>query len=122
MSTLSISPAFDFTRPAGRPSRAERPGALRLTRRGRVVAVFAFLALALAVMTLMSGWATATLEGGSPEPTRIVEVQPGDTLYGIAGEVAKPGEIRSMVHRIQELNSLPGAQISEGQKLAVPLG
>ena len=32
------------------------------------------------------------------------------------------GEIRTMVHRIQELNSLPGGQIEEGQKLAVPRG
>ena len=47
---------------------------------------------------------------------------PGDTLYGIAAELAEPGEIRAMVHRIQELNSLPGGQISEGQKLAVPRG
>ena len=53
---------------------------------------------------------------------RIVEVHPGDTLYGIAGDLAKPGHIREMVHRIQELNSLPGGQITEGQKLAVPRG
>ena len=73
-------------------------------------------------MLTMGGWATATLTGGNPEPVRVVEVQPGDTLYGIAGELAEPGEIRAMVHRIQELNSLPGGQIEEGQKLAVPHG
>ena len=122
MSTLSISPAFDMGRATVRPARVRPAGAVRLTRRGRFVAVFAFLALALAVMTMMSGWATATLDGGTPERVRVVEVQPGDTLYGIAGGLAKPGEIRAMVHRIQELNSLPGAQISEGQKLAVPAG
>ncbi len=124
MSTLSLSPAFAL---GGRDDRADRrtaprPGALRLTQRGRVVAVLAFLGLALAAMTMLGGWATASLEGGSPEPVRVVEVQPGDTLYGIAGDIARPGEIREMVHRIQELNSLPGAQISEGQKLAVPAG
>ena len=52
----------------------------------------------------------------------IVEVQPGDTLYGIAGDLAEPGDMRAMVHRIQQLNSLPGGQITEGQKLAVPRG
>ena len=52
----------------------------------------------------------------------MVEVAPGDTLYGIAAELAEPGEIRAMVHRIQSLNSLPGASIAEGQKLAVPRG
>ena len=100
----------------------EAPRAVRLTRRGRVVLVLAFLGLALALMVPFGGWATATLTGGTPEPVRVVEVQPGDTLYGIAGDLAEPGQIREMVHRIQELNSLPGGQIVEGQKLAVPRG
>lgn len=122
MSTLSISPAFELGRAADRRVRATHAGAVRLTRRGRVVAVLAFLALALGVMLAMSGWATATLEGGAPEPVRVIEVHPGDTLYGIAGDLAEPGQVRAMVHRIQELNSLPGSTISEGQTLAVPAG
>ena len=98
------------------------PRTVRLTRRGRVVLTLAFLALALALMVPFGGWATATLTGGTPEPVRVVEVQPGDTLYGIAGDLAKPGRVREMVNRIQELNSLPGGQIDVGQKLAVPRG
>ena len=96
--------------------------AVRITRRGRIVLVLAFASLALGLMTAFGGWATASLSGGTPEPVRVIEVAPGQTLYGIAAELAQPGEIRAMVHRIQELNSLPGAQISEGQKLAVPRG
>ena len=96
--------------------------AVRLTRRGRLVLVFAFLSLAVALMIPMAGWATASLTGGTPEPVRVIQVAPGETLYAIAAELAEPGEIREMVHRIQELNSLPGAQIDEGQKLAVPRG
>ena len=95
---------------------------MRLTRRGRIVLVLGFLTVALALMVPFGGWVAATLTGGTPEPVRIVEVHPGDTLYGIAGDLAKPGHIREMVHRIQELNSLPGGQIEEGQKLAVPRG
>ncbi len=98
------------------------PRAVKLTRRGRAVAVLVFVGFALAVMTALGGWATATLSGGTPEPVRVIEVGPGDTLYGIAGDLAEPGEVRAMVHRIQELNSLPGGQIVEGQKLAVPRG
>jgi len=98
------------------------PRAVRLTRRGRTLLTLVFLGIALTLMLTMGGWATATLTGGNPEPVRVVEVQPGDTLYGIASELAEPGEIRAMVHRIQELNSLPGGQIEEGQKLAVPQG
>lgn len=113
MSTLSISPSSPTRRPAAR---------VRLTRRGRVVAVLTFLVVALGVMVALSGWATAGLGSGTPEPTRVVQVGPGDTLYGIAGEIAEPGEVRAMVHRIQELNSLPGAAIAEGQTLSVPVG
>jgi hypothetical protein len=109
-------------RPQTTKPRTPAPRTVRLTRRGRVTLVLAFLGVALALMIPFGGWAAATLTGGSPEPVRIVEVQPGDTLYGIAGDLAKPGHIREMVHRIQELNSLPGGQITEGQKLAVPRG
>ena len=98
------------------------PTAVRLTRRGRTVLVLAFVGLALALMIPFGGWATASLTGGTPEPVRVVEVQPGDTLYSIASDLAEPGQIRTMVHRIQGLNSLPGGQIVEGQKLAVPRG
>ena len=121
----SIDPA---TRPAPAPRPApaarirKRRQAVRLTRRGRLVAVLAFLGLALTLMMSMGGWATASLSGGTPEPVRVVEVQPGDTLYGIASDLAQPGEIRAMVHRIQELNSMPTSTITEGQKLAVPRG
>jgi predicted Zn-dependent protease len=111
MSTLSISPAFDFSR---------RPTTVRLTQRGRLVFVLAFLAAAFVVMVAFGGWATASHDAGTPEPVRVVEVQPGDTLYGIAGEVAEPGHVRDMVLHIQQLNSLSGAGLEVGQKLAIP--
>ena len=142
MSTLTLAsidsvPELDVSRPTAdrrplavvkpsvrpvRPAATAGSGVVRLTRRGRLVAVVVFLAVALAVMTAMGGWATATLERGAAEPVRVIEVAPGETLYDIAAGLAAPGEIREMVHRIQELNSLPGAQISEGQQLAVPRG
>ena len=135
MSTLSISPAFIPTqRPApGRPA-TQRPAPghpmaeevaadrrnLRLTRRGRVVLVLGFLALALALMTVFGALATATHEAGIPEQVRVLQVGPGDTLYDIAGRVAKPGHVREMVHHIQELNSLSGSTLQVGQQLAIP--
>src|SRR4051794_10768188 len=111
MSTLSISPAFrpDVRRPT-----------VRLTQRGRVVFVLTFLAAAFVVMVAFGGWATATHDAGTPDPVRVVEVQEGDTLYGIAGQVAEPGKVREMVHQIQQLNSLAGSSLQVGQKLAIP--
>ena len=96
---------------------------VRLTRRGRLTLTLTFLGLVLAATVAVGGsWATASLGGGEPVQVRTVEVQPGDTLYGIASGIAEPGEVREMVYRIQELNSLPTATIAEGQELAVPRG
>src|SRR3954462_2256107 len=122
MSTLSISPAFGFTTEK-RPKRvrAARQGTtVRLTQRGRVVFVLAFLAAAFVVMVAFGGWATATHDAGTTDPVRVIEVQDGDTLYGIAGRLAQPGKVREMVHQIQQLNSLSGAGLQAGQKLAIP--
>jgi len=118
MSTLSISPAFDFSTEVRRPR--VRRSTVRLTQRGRVVFVLAFLAAALVVMVAFGGWATATRDAGTPEPVRVIEVQEGDTLYGIAGRVAEPGKVREMVHQIQQLNSLSGGGLQVGQRLAIP--
>jgi hypothetical protein len=118
-----VAPVVQLRRPQAKAApRKPAPRTVRLTRRGRVVLTLTFLAIALALMIPFGGWAAASLTGGSPEPVRIVEVHSGDTLYGIAGDLAKPGHVRDMVHRIQELNSLPGGQIEIGQKLAVPRG
>ncbi len=96
---------------------------VRLTRRGRLTLTLTFLGLVLAATVAVGGsWATASLGSGEPVQVRTVEVQPGDTLYGIASSIAEPGEVREMVYRIQELNSLPTATIAEGQELAVPRG
>ena len=110
MSTLSISPAFH---PITRPQ-------LRLTRRGQVLLVLAFLLAAMVAMVVSGGFASAGREAGTPEPVRVVQVQPGDTLYGIAGELARPGHVRDMVHRIQQLNSMSGSSLQVGDSLAVP--
>lgn len=121
MSTMTMSPQTFGPRSLGRDG---VPARVRLTRRGRAVLTLTFLGVLLALMLTVGGsWATATLSGGgTTEPVGVVEVQPGDTLFEIAATVAGPGEVREMVHRIQELNSLPGAEISVGQRLAVPRG
>src|SRR3954447_7976324 len=123
MSTLSISSAFrPVRRPVTRAARirvAPEPN-VRLTHRGRVVFVLAFLAAAFVVMVAFGGWATATHDAGTTAPARVIEVQDGDPFYGIAGRVAQPGKVREMVHQIQQLNSLSGAGLQAGQKLAIP--
>lgn len=116
MSTLSIAAAFD-----NRLDRVSLQGPLKLTRRGQVVVVAVFLLAALALMIVFGGLATATKDAGDPVPVKIVEVQPGDTLYGIAGEVAGPGEVREVVHRIQQLNAIEDGVLQVGDEIAVPV-
>ena len=119
MSTVAINPGFTrtHTRTRRRPA-----SAVRLTRRGQVVAVLLFLGLLLAVLTVYGSHSAATGEAGAPVATRTVEVGAGDTLWGIASEVAEPGQVRDMVHQIQELNALSGASLQVGQEIAVPVG
>jgi LysM repeat protein len=86
-----------------------------------VVTLF-FLAVALAALVSLGERSTATGEAGARVPTTTVIVDEGDTLWGIAGEVAEPGQVRELVHRIMELNALSSATLHEGQELAVPTG
>ena len=113
MSTITISSAFAPT------VRAPR---VRLTRRGRAVFFVAFLAAVLVAMSALGSLAAASRDAGTPEPVRIVEVQPGDTLFNLAGEVAAPGKVRDMVAHIEQLNALNGPELQVGQKIAIPRG
>lgn len=125
MSTFAINAGVTrhegaLRRPAGRSRR--RPAPLRLTRRGRAVALLLLLGILLAVLTVFGSHSAATGDAGVPVQTRTIEVGAGDTLWGIASEVAKPGEVRDMVHQIEELNALSGSALSVGQEIAVPVG
>jgi len=123
MSTVSIASPFTRSASPARPRAAvaAKPAPVRLTRRGRVVLTLLLLVLVLAVFTVFSGRSAATGDSGTQVPTRTVVVGEGDTLWGIAGGIAGPGEIREVVHDIQTLNSLPGPGLVEGQVLAVPV-
>lgn len=116
MSTIAASHGLSLG-PARRPARSS----VRLTRRGRLVVLGLFLGVMLVVLTMVGNYSAATDEAGEPVQTRTVLVAEGDTLWGIASEIADPGETREMVHYIQELNALPSASLERGQKLAVPV-
>jgi LysM repeat protein len=130
MSTLAINTGLtrqrQVTRRPARPAPARpapaRPAPVRLTRLGRVVVVLVMLAALLTALTVFGPHSAATGEKGRPVPTRTIEVGEGDTLWGIAADVAKPGETRAMVHRIEELNALTGPELTVGQEIAVPVG
>lgn len=129
MSSIAVTPGIGSPRTAvRRPARrrasvsAPAPAAVRLTRRGRLVLLVAFVALAFAVLTVLGDNSAATGESGAPVETRTVVIAEGDTLWGIASGIAEPGDVRVVIHQIEELNALSGAGVVEGQEIAVPVG
>ena len=126
MSTMTIHEVRLVPRPTSRPAarRATRPTAtVRLTRRGRVVVLLAGLVLALVVGVFLGAGSVATERPGTPEPTRIVQVGAGDTLWGIAADAAAAtgeDDVRAMIDRIQRLNALDSGGVLAGQRLRVP--
>lgn len=115
MSTIQIAArptAPTFVRPASTR--------LRLTRRGRALAILiAFLAV-FAVAMFFGASSVATQEGGTPIETSVVTVGSGDTLWGIASDAAAPGETRAMMRTIQDINALDSVVVEIGQRLRVP--
>ena len=102
MSTITIHEVrlapIRSARPAVR--RVEQPSTVRLTRRGRAVVLLLGLALALSAGVFFGAGSVATERPGTPEPTRVVTVGTGDTLWAIASDAAAAtgeDDIRAMV-------------------------
>ncbi len=94
-----------------------RPSSLRLTRRGRLVVFGAGLA---ALLGLGFVAATGSLANDQPEPTRVVTVQPNQTLWDIAAGVSAGGDVRSTMAHLEAINHLDTTTLQVGQHLRVP--
>ena len=121
---------------AGRPQQAGWPQAgqrkqegqppLRLTRRGRFVFFGVPLILLAALILSFSGFLNAPAKAAdsadqlSVTPTVSVTVQPGESLWAIAGSVAPERDPRDVVADIVQLNNLDAARVMPGQQLFVP--
>ncbi len=117
MSTLSISPTIAVPRSIRTPQAA----GVRLTRRGRFVVFVAALALLMLAALFLGSVAVGSQSPGRAEPTEIVMVGTGDTLWGIAAELNADGDVRSTMREIERLNALDSVALSAGQKLRVPV-
>jgi hypothetical protein len=105
---------------------SREPGTrLRLTVRGRrVLATLAALPaiIALSIAAVSGGAALASRDSGAPAGTfTTVTVGVGDSLWSIAQEVAPAADPRDVVDAIVRLNALPGATVTAGQRLSVPI-
>lgn len=112
------------------PVQAARAGTkqapLRLTRRGRFVFFGVPLILLAALILSLSGFLNAPAKAAesaselAPTPGVSVTVQPGESLWAIAGEVAPERDPRDVVADIVQLNNLGAARVMPGQQLFVP--
>jgi LysM domain len=97
---------------------------LRLTRRGRAVLrglVALVLAGLLAATALLMAHRADAADG--PAPSVVVAhhiVLPGETLWGIATELAPGADPRDTIAAIVEFNALPSSALHAGQDLAIP--
>ena len=128
MSAVSaIFGSFDSVPAKAAPAAAAgKQAPLRLTRRGRFV-FFGLPLLLLAVIVLsLSGFTNSPAKAAdsnaelSLTPTVTVTVQPGESLWAIAGAVAPERDPRDVVADIVQLNNLGAARVLPGQQLYVP--
>ena len=95
---------------------------LRLTQRGRGVLTFLAatpLVIAAFLFALNGGGATASLEG-SNVPFEYVTVEPGQTMWQLAEQVAPRSDPREVIVQLVQFNQLSGVDVYAGQELAVP--
>lgn len=99
---------------------------LRLTQRGRFVFFGVPLILLAAFILSLSGFLNAPAKAAdsadqlSLTPTVTVTVQPGESLWAIAGSLAPERDPRDVVADIAQLNNLDAARVMPGQQLFVP--
>ena len=125
MSTMTLDQLLETPRPARvRAPRPAGPGprmsTIRLTRRGRIVVFVVGLVALLCLGLLVSNGAGAASRGGTPESTHVVVVEPGDTLWHLASQAARGGDVLAMIDHIEKINGLAGARLSAGQTLRIP--
>jgi LysM repeat protein len=93
---------------------------LRMTKRGRAV-LLGMVATPLVVAALAfginAGGATA---GSSSTPLAKVTVVSGETLWGVAKQVAPNSDPRDVVADIISVNRLRSADIYPGEQLSIP--
>lgn len=121
---MSAPTAVHYSRPQG--AQPGRPPRLRLTRRGRIVLIGLPLVLLAALLLSLTGLlnspakAADTASGLSVTETVSVTVQPGESLWTIAGAVDPTRDPRDVIADIVQLNDLEMGKVMPGQQLFVP--
>lgn len=102
-----------------RRTQAPRPAPVRLTLRGRVAAFTASI-VALMAIVMVAGQVADASDDAPAVFDSVVVVQAGDTLWGMAREIAPEHDPRAVVEQIRDVNNLGTSAIVPGQSLMVP--
>ena len=93
---------------------------IRLTRRGRLALLVAAVVCMLVGFSLGDTLSFTAGTTSAPPASHSIVVQPGQTLWGIATQVAPHADPRATIQQIIVLNHLPSTGLQAGQSLAVP--
>jgi hypothetical protein len=97
------------------------PAPLRLTRRGRRVVAGLSIAIGLTIAAVtVSVELSGRGAGLELADSATLVVQPGDTLWSIAQELAPEEDPRAVVDAIVDLNALAGVDLVPGEVLQLP--
>jgi hypothetical protein len=95
-------------------------GRVRLTGRGRALARMLATVLVVVVFLLVAPGLARGDGPDRPAPRVTYVVEPGDTLWSIAGRVAPGRDPRPVVDGMIEANDLHGG-LQAGQELSIPV-
>ncbi|MGH3757951.1 LysM peptidoglycan-binding domain-containing protein [Actinophytocola sp.] len=123
-----VPPLRRRTRPVAPPTRRRVVGAPRVVPRtdcaprrphlpvSWLLAVAAVVCLAVVGLGMLASSGQASV----PERTTVVRVEPGESLWELAGRVAPGSDESAVVDRIRELNGGLADGVTPGQPLTVP--
>jgi hypothetical protein len=95
---------------------------LRLTRRGRaVLTTLAAVPFVLAAMLIGLNGGGAVATSTTPDATfEWVTIDAGESLWGLAAEIAPEEDPREFAAQVVSLNQLASSDVRAGQRLAIP--
>ncbi|MEI7798419.1 MAG: LysM peptidoglycan-binding domain-containing protein [Actinomycetes bacterium] len=104
------------------------PAALTLTNRGRTVIMVSALIVATstfaATFSAFNGAAastTSTTTASTSVSAEEIIVQPGESYWSIAREIAPGVSTQDVIDQIHQLNPFEGSTLQAGTKILVPL-